>query len=263
MRSPGTSPVRRAAVAALAALIAVAPASAFEKVRISSGREIEALPGQVIVRYRSGSEAEGAMRIQDSGAKERKSIGSLGLHVVSTPPGVSVEAYLAQLRSDPNIEFAEPNGVVRALAFPDDPPNDPQFGSQYALTYGGAASINVKGAWQITTGAASVIVAVVDTGVNQTHSDLSGQLVTGEKIEIDWLNNGNCTDTPQNNSALNGVGPDQCGGTSTPPDHDPEDDNSIDPNTGNPAVPPVFHGTHVSGIIAAKTNNGTDIAGIA
>lgn len=70
--------------------------------------------------------------------------------------------------------WAEPDAVVRPLATP----NDPLFGSQWHL-----ARIGAPSAWDRSTGSRSVIVAMVDTGVDPTHPDLAGSLLPGYNSE--------------------------------------------------------------------------------
>lgn len=236
-----------AAAFALSAQGATAWAAGFETVRTASGRTITALPGQVIVKYREGAVSSGQARLGALGAQARGRIASLNLELVSVPGRHTVETFLALLRSNPDVEFAEPNGVLRALAFPEDEPNDGSFPAQYALDYTGAANINIDAAWQISLGDPSVIVAVVDTGVNLANTDFdANSLVTGTTTEIDWFGDGDCTDVAGPELTF---GPDQCAGIP------PEDDNNIPDDT--------YHGTRVSGIIAATANNGNGIAGVA
>jgi len=117
--------------------------------------------------------------------------------------------------------------AIAALAFTAAPAqaatNDPLASAQW-----GPAQIHAAQAWAISRGAGAVI-AVVDTGVDLSHPDLAGQLVGGATFI-------NC-----NPSCGNGdwKGPDGVGQA--------ED----------------AHGTHVSGIAAAATNNGIGIAGVA
>ena len=53
-------------------------------------------------------------------------------------------------------------------------PNDPSYSSQWALI-----NISASSAWDITTGSTVVKIAVVDTGINGTHADLSGKVLAG------------------------------------------------------------------------------------
>ncbi len=82
----------------------------------------------------------------------------------------SVERAVDYFKSIPNVAYAEPNYIVHALSIPDDQ----YFSKQWYLQ-----NINAPQAWNVSTGANTVIVAVVDTGVSSTHPDLQGILVPG------------------------------------------------------------------------------------
>jgi len=131
------------------------------------------------------------------------------------------------LRQDPRIEYAEPNYRVRTLAEPND--QGYPFQWHYPL-------IDLPSAWDNTTGAPSVIVAVVDTGILSRHPDLLGQWVAGYDFVRD---SGNAADG-------DGIDP------------DPED-----PGGGQDPASNSFHGTHVSGTVAAAGDNRTGVAGVA
>ena len=275
IRAPRLGRVLAISAVLVALQAAVSAAAGLEKVHLASGRVMTAVAGQVLVRYRSAVVDDGRAKMSSLGAQVRHRISSLNIDVLSVPAGETVESFITKVSGDPNVEFVEPNGIMKALAFPQDPPTDPLFNSspgqfQMAYTVSGSnrtntsvATINIFPAWDITLGDPSVIVADVDTGADLNHLDLSGNLVQGHEFEIDWLNDGRCTDTPATEPELGvcpscaGVGPDQCDGTN------PFDDNNIDDTTGNPSANPVYHGTRTAGIIAAKANNGFAIAGVA
>ncbi|MGK2949563.1 MAG: S8 family serine peptidase [Acidimicrobiales bacterium] len=84
------------------------------------------------------------------------------------------ESVAAGLRDQRGVISAEPNGVMRAAA----PPNDPQYGAQRPV----ADQIRLEDAWRVETGDASVIVAVIDSGVDPDHPDLTGRLVPGRNV---------------------------------------------------------------------------------
>ena len=131
--------------------------------------------------------------------------------------------------ADPEeIEYIEPNYRVYLLDFPETAPDDPNYaGSQWNLKSG--YGINAPGMWQKGLTGAGSRVAVIDSGVNGTHQDWNpGTILAG----YDFTNN-------KNPSASN---PNIVAGT-----------NSDD----------VGHGTVVTSIIAASTNNSKNIAGIA
>ncbi|WP_172202756.1 S8 family serine peptidase [Niveibacterium sp. COAC-50] len=135
------------------------------------------------------------------------------------------------LRASSDVRSASPNYRVSSSAVPNDP--------FYKLLWH-YPLINLPEAWNITDGSRSgapVVVAVVDTGVVLTHPDLAGQLVPG----YDFVNDAR--------SSRDGDGIDA----------DPSDPGDL-AHGGRTSS---FHGTHVAGTIAAKTNNGLGIAGIA
>ena len=130
------------------------------------------------------------------------------------------------LRQRPDIASASPNYIIRAFRTP----NDRYYNIQWHYPM-----LNLPQAWDVTTGDTATIVAVVDTGVLLRHPDLRNQLVAG----YDFIANVN--------TEVDGTG-------------------GIDPNADDPgdssAGGSTFHGSHVAGIIAATTNNGTGVAGI-
>ncbi len=101
-------------------------------------------------------------------------------------------AAVAALRSDPQIQYAEPNGEVHAASVPDDP----GFSYQWALSNTGQSVNGTRGtagddigamyAWAHATGS-GVTVAEVDTGVDYTAPDLQGRLQSG----VDYIDSGN------------------------------------------------------------------------
>ena len=131
------------------------------------------------------------------------------------------------LRKDSRVLYAEPNFQVNALGAPNDEAYQLQW--PYPL-------IAMPDAWEISTGSPEVVVAVIDTGILANHPDLVGQLVDG----YDFVSN--------SDSAMDGDGIDP----------DPKDPgNSLGGNSSS------FHGTHVSGIVAARGNNRLGVAGSA
>jgi serine protease len=131
------------------------------------------------------------------------------------------------LRRDPRVQHADANYKVRALAAPTDTAYPLQW--HYPL-------IGLPEAWDTTTGDPGVVVAVIDTGILADHPDLAGQFVDGYDFVRDPA------------SALDGDGIDP----------DPEEPAGVvgDASSG-------FHGTHVSGTVAARGGNQIGVAGSA
>ena len=83
------------------------------------------------------------------------------------------EEAAAALRRTGAVEFAEPDYAMPAALLP----NDPEFSEQWFHSH-----IHTPEAWSITQGSTNVIVAVCDTGIDATHPDLAGQLMTGYNV---------------------------------------------------------------------------------
>jgi serine protease len=140
-----------------------------------------------------------------------------------------------QLISLKEVEWAEPKFVYPVVDFT---PDDPSYSSQYSLPL-----IKAPAAWSIIQGDTSVIIGIVDTGVDWPHPDLSANI---------WRN---WTETPGNgidddhNGYIDDIRGWDFGGLSGTPDNDPMEDRSD-------------HGTNVAGIASAVTNNGVGVASI-
>jgi subtilisin family serine protease len=133
------------------------------------------------------------------------------------------------LRVNPLVAFAEPDYQARTITTP----TDPLYADAWAL-----AKIGAPAAWDVTTGSGNVVIAVIDSGADATHSDLSGQLWTnpGEIANngIDDDNNGHVDDINGWNFLGNNA--------------------DLSDTTG--------HGTQVAGVLAAAANNSTGGAGL-
>jgi subtilisin family serine protease len=124
------------------------------------------------------------------------------------------------------------------------PPNDPQLSEQWHFNNTGqgggvvGADIRLLEAWQQESGHSSVIVAVIDSGIDGNHPDLAANV---------WINT---REIPGN-----GIDDDNNGYIDDVYGYNFGDD------TGR--IPADYHGTHVGGTIAATSNNGIGVAGIA
>lgn len=175
--------------------------------------ESEIVPGKVMVKYK-----------KDAGNEDRnvqaRSIASSSFTVLSFNEQISVADKLAELRHDPDVEYAEPVYKIHLIASSSN-------GAVSGAVYSGTEAY--KQQWgKLATGLADmsafssrpqneqITVAVMDTGVDRSHPALQGSIIPG----YDFVNG----------------------------DADAQDDNG--------------HGTHVSGIIASNSVDGS-VYGIA
>jgi subtilisin family serine protease len=156
-------------------------------------------------------------------------------------PGAGSAEVLGWARNAPGISLIEPDFAIAPTALPDDP----SFGSLWGLNNlgqsGGVldADIDAPEAWNTTTGSRSVVVAVIDTGIDYAHRDLAANA---------WRNPGEIAGDGIDNDR-NGFVDDVHGYDFANRDADPMDDNG--------------HGTHVAGTIGAVGDNGTGVTGVA
>jgi len=141
--------------------------------------------------------------------------------------------------------LAEPRTVHETFQSPNDALYDNQWGlrnADHPFPAGMRPDINVEAAWEITRGHPSVVVAVIDNVTDMTHEDLLPNL---------WINTGEIPG--------NGIDDDDNGFID-----DIHGWNFIDNGAHiAPRSQGENHGTHVAGIIAARSNNSVGIAGVA
>lgn len=117
-----------------------------------------ALAGSVIVKFRDSADANAAsaaLRAVAATGRERPS--HADFEIVAIPASADPERVAAELSARPEVEYAQPRYVLRAMARP----NDPLYAQQWAFP-----ALDMERAWDIQPGASSgVIVAVLDTGV--------------------------------------------------------------------------------------------------
>jgi len=172
------------------------------------------------------------------GRGELAELGGRSLHL----PTDDVAGALRALRADPNVEYAVPNAVLRAQAAPLEP-TDEYAGLQWAYRLQGYPAV-----WRdMEAGGYTrpVTVAVIDSGVRFDHPDLAGRLYGPGEGALDVL--GFTAPAADGSGGYNN-------GDGDGPDTDP-----TDPDT--PARSGGSHGTHVSGIIAARWGQNAPVAG--
>src|SRR3954453_7262444 len=185
-------------------------------------------PRALIVRFEPGAgAAERLDARRDAGVAFAQSLPVSGLQVVEVPQGASATVAESRLDRDGRVLYAEPNLERRATRVP----NDPSFSLEWGLQ-----AIHAPEAWDVTTGGTAATVAVIDSGIDYTHTDLAPNL---------WTNPGE-----SGTRASNGI--------------DDDGDGQVDDAHGwdwvaNDAAPADQngHGTHVAGTIDARGDDGT------
>ena len=209
------------------------------------------VPGQVLVKFKpSLTSQQRAAMVSAMGSAAHINYQNQWVRVTLSP-GQSVRQTVSEYQSDPNIEYAQPNYIYHAAAVP---PDDTDFSQLWAFENSGQTvnfpplpdsegwidvtdnpgtpgdDIDIVPAWNHITDCSSVIVAVVDTGVNYNQEDLAANMWNGSGVTY-------------NGYALTDHGYNFVG-------------NNIDPMDLN------GHGTHVAGIIGAVGDNGTGTTGV-
>jgi subtilisin family serine protease len=171
------------------------------------------------------------------------------------PEDTDLESLLRELEEAPGVLGVDPVGVHPVDHYPDDF----WFPVQWPLNQGDDHDMNAPECWDVEEGDSSIVVAIIDTGVDWEHPDLGGAApYTGGNV---WTNWSEFYGTDGNDDDNNGFVDDYRGWdfvngvTGAPgedafvPDNDPMD---------------FFgHGTHVAGIVGAIGDNGEGVAGLA
>lgn len=203
--------------------------------------EPEAIPGEYIVKMRTPvSEDKSALQAMEQrlGAHIKSAIPSFNMIVIQRPVFETTKSVLKTLAEDSLVEYVEPNYVYRI----NRRPNDPMLGQLWGMenTQNPGVDIGAVKAWALETGNQDLVVAVIDTGINYNHSDLKANL---------WVNAAEANGLAGVDDDGNGVIDDIYGFNAITGSGDPIDDHG--------------HGSHCSGTIGAKGDDGKGIVGVA
>ncbi len=117
-----------------------------------------------------------------------------GIRVTHLQVAESGLALLDHLRNRPDVEFAEFDSIVSTMQS-TFVPNDPYYGATYVSShYGnidqwGPPAVSAPAAWGVTLGSRSIVIAIVDTGLDDTHPDLASKIV-GEYSYVGTIKDG-------------------------------------------------------------------------
>ena len=143
------------------------------------------VPGRVLVKFESNVGLDHARQIIAAlGARDAGQLPPIGVFVLELPEQADEAAFANALQHRPDVEFAELDRKVKPS---EVTPNDPWFGSwEWYLS-----KIGAPAAWTTTTGNSSIIIAILDTGVDGAHPDLQSKMVPGRNI---YNNNSDTSD---------------------------------------------------------------------
>ena len=197
----------------------------------------------VLIRFKDTSDTatrDSLCRKVGLGAMQTYSLvpGLALVHVAGNPMDA-----IAMLKSNPAVDYIEPNYMYYRQATPDDP----LFSQLWGMNQAANNDIDAPEAWDIYTGDPNYRVAIIDTGIDFNHPDLQGNI---------WVNPGEIANDGIDNDG-NGYIDDVSGwdftGTGLGTKYGTGDNN---PQDGD------GHGTHVAGTIAGKGNNGVGVTGV-
>ncbi len=213
----------------------------------ASIKQYDAVPGEYVVRLKPGMIHTKANTLsQQLGAFVKSTIPGQNIVIVKRPVFETQYSAVKSLALNDLVDVAEPNYIYKANRTPDDPMLGQlwgmiNLGQKDSSGKAGVAGIDigVEKAWDIETGSDKMLVAVIDTGIDFNHPDLKDNLWTNEaelngQAGIDDDGNGVIDDIHGYN-AITGKG-------------DAMDDQG--------------HGSHCSGTIGAKGNDGKGIVGV-
>ena len=197
--------------------------------------------GEIIIKFKSGVSHVLKNEIRNElGIVEVRALGGIRAEHTLIRDMTVAEA-LERYGDDLRVEYIEPNYILSSQALPNDPNFPIQWGLHNVGQTGGnpGADIMAAEAWDVTTGADNVVVAVIDSGIDYNHPDLAANV---------YLNAGEIPDNGVDDDN-NGFIDDIRGWNFILQNNDPFDDNG--------------HGSHVSGTIGAVGDNGLGITGVA
>ncbi len=136
------------------------------------------VPGEILVKFKPGTRGQDiADTHRRNGGQEKEVIRGIDVRVVGVPAGQE-QARVAAYERNPNVQFAEVNGLYQAVAATNDPDASKQWQYNNTGQTGGKndADIDAFEAWNRTTGKSTVPIAILDTGISQSHKDLAGKV---------------------------------------------------------------------------------------
>lgn len=229
---------------------------------VSAGAAGEDATDQIIIKYRSGSSsAAGGLRLPNLAQMSADASDVLGGEALSYARALEggghvlklgnkiglarMRVIAARFAAQADVEYAEPDRLMYPVLTPNDT-NYPVQWDLFAPTPGNNGA-NLPGAWDITTGASNLVIAIIDTG-QLNHADLAGRFVQGYDMISD--------------SRIGNDGSARDNDPSDPGDWVTAAEAASGFFAGCTATNSSWHGTHVAGTIGANGNNASGVTGI-
>lgn len=209
--------------------------------------------GEIIVKIEDEASPKDLKELnRETGARTEEDLPKSDVNLVDLPKDLPVKEAVKEYEKSSDVEYAQPNYRL----YPTKTTNDTYYsGYLYGLNNTGQnisgsagtanADIDAPGAWEVTTGLQSTVVAVIDEGVDVNHPDLKDNIwqnpdeIPGNNVDDDengYVDDINVWDFANDDASV----------------YDP------DPITGEGDE----HGTHVAGTIAAQGNNSMGVSGV-
>ena len=211
--------------------------------------------GRLIVKYRTASQPwqtpRGSKRFLRSTLRDNRQLSlerSLSSHTELVwadfaPELKDLKARAEALNDVADVEYASVEYRRFALLQPNDPLyQGNSFPGNQSYLYDGVYSMRAPGAWDITTGSSSSVIAIVDTGVLPDHPGLTNRSVPGLGYDF--------------------VSPDGPGDFFSANDNDGRDNNPFDPGDPCNTEPSTWHGSAVASVAAGNSNDAEGAAGV-
>lgn len=236
--TPAAAPQSLEATAALAAKSTTIPLAMSLKMN-TSGLSSDTPVDRFIIKYKSGTPERGSiLEVQSRLARLAGALPAKAHHlrrmgtasdVVTTERKLTrteAKAFMRAIASDPDVEYVEPDTPMSGASAPNDPLYSSQWGLRSDRDPGqSTVGIRAEGAWTMASGA-GVAIGLVDNGVT-SHSDLDANILPGYDFTTRGGDGKNTGVAPRSTCSVK------------------------------------WHGTHIAGVMAAVTNNGAGIAGVA
>jgi len=134
--------------------------------KIGNSNGINYIPDEILVKVKAGKTLD---KVNASlGTKTMAVHKKSGVQKIKLPQGADLLSVIQSYKSDPSVEYAEPNFIRRTSYIP----NDPEIFKQWGLD-----KARVKEGWDVTKGDTAIILAIIDSGIDYNHPDLQGKIV--------------------------------------------------------------------------------------